>query len=56
MILIFRPRVVSIERCYKDYPGLGNRSVFYPYSSIGNTSKFDVFKVTSSNLTSNVSL
>ena len=23
--------------CYKDYPGRGNRSVFHPYSSLGNT-------------------
>ena len=23
--------------CYKDCPGLGNQSVFYPYSSIVNT-------------------
>ena len=42
--------------CYKDYLGLGNRSVFYPYSSvIGNTFTFDVVQITGSNLTSNVS-
>ena len=25
------------ESCFKDYPRLGNRSIFYPYSSVGNT-------------------
>ena len=39
--------------CYKDYPGLGNRSKRYPYSSVGNTFTFDVVKDTGSNLTSN---
>ena len=44
------------NRCYKDYFGLGNRSVFYPYSSVvGNTFTFIVVQVTGSNLTSNVS-
>ena len=42
-------------KCYKDYLGLGNRSIFYPYSSVGNTFTFDVVQVTGSNLTSNVS-
>ena len=23
------------EVCYKGYPGLGNRSIFYPYGSVG---------------------
>ena len=41
--------------CYKDYPGLGNQSVFYPYSSVGKPVTFDVVQVTGSNLTSNVS-
>ena len=44
-------------KCYKDYPGLGNRSVFYPCSSVGNSITFDVVQVTgrTSLLTSNVS-
>ena len=41
--------------CYKDYHGLGSRSIFYPYSSVGNTIPFDVVQVTGSNPTSNVS-
>ena len=40
--------------CYMDYPGLGNRSVFYPYSS-RNIITFDVVEATGSSLTSNVS-
>ena len=40
--------------CCKDYPGLSNRSVFYPYSSGGNTITFDVVYVAGSNLTPNV--
>ena len=24
-------------KCLKDYPGLGNRWVFYPHSSVGHT-------------------
>ena len=47
--------VLTVGTCYKDYPGLGNRSVFYPYSSVGNTLTFDVVQVTDSNLTSKVS-
>ena len=39
--------------CYKDFAGQGNRSIFYPYSPVGNTSTFDV-KVTGSKLTSDV--
>ena len=36
--------------------GLGcNRSVFYPYSSVGDTFTFDIVEDTVSNLTSNVS-
>ena len=35
-----RPKYPAVERggewC-KDYPGLGNRSVLYPYSSLGNS-------------------
>ena len=42
-------------KCCKDYLGLGYRSVFYPYSSVGNTFTFDVVQVTGSNFTSNVS-
>ena len=33
---------VASLRCYKDYPGLGNRSISYPYSSVGNTFTFGV--------------
>ena len=36
----------------ENYLGLGNRSIFYSYSSVGNTFTFDVVQVTSSNLTS----
>ena len=35
-----RPKYPSVQRrggCWKDYPGLGKRSTFYPYSSVGNT-------------------
>ena len=39
--------------CYKDYLGLGDRSIFYPYSSVGKTVTFDVVQVTGSNLMSN---
>ena len=28
--------------CYKDYPGLGNRSIVYPYSSVGKTFTYNV--------------
>ena len=34
---------------------LGNRSIFYPHSSVGDTFTFGVVQVTGSNLTSNVS-
>ena len=47
--------LVAFGECYKDYLGLGNRSIFYPYSSVGATFTFDVVQVTGSNLTSNVS-
>ena len=56
------PAILFLEKqqpytpCCKDYIGLGNRSVFYPYSSVGNTFTFDVAQVTGSNLTSNVSV
>ena len=36
-------------------PGLGNRPIVYPCSSVGKTFTFEVVQVTSSNLTSNVS-
>ena len=42
--------------CYKDYPGLGNRSIVYPCSSAGTTLTFGVVEDTGSNLTSDVSL
>ena len=35
-----RPKDPAVQRggeCYKDCPGLGNRSIFYPYRSVGNT-------------------
>ena len=39
-----------------NYVGLGSiRSVFHPYSSVGNTSTFGIVEETGSNLTSNVS-
>ena len=41
--------------CCQDCPGLGNWSIFYPYSSVGTTITFDVIENTGSNLTSNVS-
>ena len=43
------------QQCYKYYLGLGNRSIFCPYSSVGNTITFDVVEDTGSNLVSNVS-
>ena len=49
-----RISIVS-PRCYKDYPGLGNRSIFYPGSSVGSTITFGVIEDTSSNPTSNIS-
>ena len=30
-------RLPCCLNCYKDYLGLGNRSVYYPYSSVSNT-------------------
>ena len=44
-----------LPACYKDYSGQGDRSIVYPYSSVGNTFTFDVVQVTGSNLTSSVS-
>ena len=53
-------RMFCILICYKNYPGLVNRSIFYPYSSVGVTPThytFDVIGDTGSNLTtSNVFL
>ena len=43
------------EQCYKAYPGLGNRSIFYPGSSVGNTITFGIVEDTSSTPTSNIS-
>ena len=31
-----------LRKCYKAYPGLGNRSIFYPGSSVGSTVTFGV--------------
>ena len=42
-------------KTHKRYPGLGNRSIFYPYSPVGNTLSFDVVEDAGSNLTSYVS-
>ena len=39
-IRLRRPKDPAVWRggeCYKDYLGQGNRSVVYPYSSVGNT-------------------
>ena len=41
--------------CYKAYPGLGNRSIFYPGSSVGSTITFGIVEDTSSDPTSNIS-
>ena len=42
---------------YKDFSGLGIRSIFYLYSSVvGNTFTFDVAEDTASNLSQNVSI
>ena len=41
--------------CCKAYPGLGNRSIFYPGSSVGSTITFSIVEDTSSNPTSNIS-
>ena len=41
--------------CCKDYPVLGYRSVFYPYSSVGNTFTSGIGEDTCSNLASDVS-
>ena len=45
----------KLEECYKDHPGLGDRSIVYPYSSVGDTFTFDAVEDTGSNLASNVS-
>ena len=41
--------------CYKAYPKLGNRSIFYPGTSAGSTITFGIVEDTSSNPTSNIS-
>ena len=50
---------VARHQCCQDYLGLGNRSIFYPHSSVPgryrNTFTFYVVQVTGSILTSNVS-
>ena len=52
---IISPESSNISvKCYKDCPRLGNRSIFYPYSS-GNTFTFGVVEDIGSNLTSNIS-
>ena len=45
----------TISCCYKAYSGLGNRSIFYPGSSVGNTITFGIVEDTSSNPSSNIS-
>ena len=40
---------------YKVYPGLGNRSIFYPGSSAGSTITFGIVEDASSNPTPNIS-
>ena len=40
-----RPKDPAVPRggeCYKARPGLGNRSILYPGTSVGTTSKFGV--------------
>ena len=39
-ILILSADLGMTLMCYKDYPALGNRSAFYPYSSVGKTFTF----------------
>ena len=41
---------------YKDHAGLSNRSIFYPFFSVGNTFTSGVAEATGSNLISNASL
>ena len=49
------PAVPRGGKCYKAYPGLGNRSIFYLGSSVGKTITFDIVEDTSSNPASNTS-
>ena len=52
------PKIPPFQRggeCYKAYPGLGNRSILYPGSSVGITITFGIVEDTSSNPTSNIS-
>ena len=44
---------LSQAMCCKAYPGLGNRSIFDPGSSVGSTITFGIVEDTSSNPTSN---
>ena len=43
-------------KCDKAYPGLGNRSIFYPGSSKGSTITFGIVEDPSSNPTSKISI
>ena len=44
----YKPPHLALAYCHRGYPGLGYRSVFYPYSSVvGNTVTFEVVQVTS---------
>ena len=55
---LIRPKDPAVPRggkCYKAYPGLGNRSIFDPGSSVGSTITFGIVEDTSSNPTSNIS-
>ena len=56
----FKIRVVwstlSGGYCYRAYPGLGNRSIFYHGSSVGSTITFGIVEDTSSNPTSNINI
>ena len=46
------PAVSGEGECHKAYPRPGNRSIFYPGSSVGNTITFVIVEDTSSNPTS----
>ena len=50
------PEISTCAKGSTDYPELENRSIFYPYSSVGKiTFMFDVVEDTGSNLTSSLS-
>lgn len=59
MLTLVRPCLHTLGHCeyggcFKAYPWLGYRSIFYPAGSAGSTFTFDVVDDTGSNLTSNI--